>query len=116
MLEDLFSMLNAPVPPVPPTKNHGEPLKPKDGASVPRFPQVPPEKMKAKIEYTKITAPASEDAPPLLNPKDRAAILRWLHYLGENSQPIIDNVLEYCATNPEALTYYLKRAMEIPHD
>jgi hypothetical protein len=43
-----------------------------------------------------------------------AAILRWLHFIGENSQPVIDEVLTKCRTDPAALEYYLRRAQEVP--
>jgi len=49
-----------------------------------------------------------------VKPEDKAAILRWLHFIGENSRPIIDDVLAYSAGNPDALAYYLKRAEEVP--
>ena len=69
-----------------------------------------------KVHKVEIIAElAANDAPsPRLNPKDRAAILAWLHSIGETNQEIIDDVLDYCAGNPEALAYYLKRAEEIP--
>lgn len=51
---------------------------------------------------------------PRLNPKHRTAIVRWLHSIGETDQALIDDVLDYCASNPEALAYYLKRAEEVP--
>ncbi|MGZ8215123.1 MAG: hypothetical protein ACXWTP_11545 [Methylosarcina sp.] len=40
--------------------------------------------------------------------------MRWLHSIVETDQAIIDDVLEYCRTNPEGLAYYLKRAEEVP--
>jgi hypothetical protein len=49
-----------------------------------------------------------------LNPEHRAAILHWFHFIGENDQVVIDDVLSYCAGNSEALVYYLKRAEEVP--
>ncbi len=49
-----------------------------------------------------------------VKPEDRAAILRWLHFIGETDQAVIDDVLDYCAGNLEALAYYLKRAGEVP--
>lgn len=49
-----------------------------------------------------------------LNPKNKASILSWLHFIGETDQAMIDDVLDYCAGNPEALAYYLKRAEEVP--
>ena len=62
-----------------------------------------------KVEIVEALA-ANDDHRPRLNPKDRAAILRWLHFIGETDQAMIDDVLDYCASNPEALAYYLKRA------
>ena len=68
-----------------------------------------------KVEIVEALA-ANDDHRPRLNPKDRAAILRWLHFIGETDQALIDDVLDYCASNPEALAYYLKRAEEVPED
>ncbi len=45
---------------------------------------------------------------------DRKKILAWLSHIGETDQAVIDDVLDYCGSNPEALAYYLKRAEEIP--
>ncbi|MGZ8943012.1 MAG: hypothetical protein ACXW00_09620 [Methylobacter sp.] len=45
---------------------------------------------------------------------DRQKILAWLAHIGETDQAVIDDVLHYCASNPEALAYYLKRAGEVP--
>ncbi|MGZ8906808.1 MAG: hypothetical protein ACXW1U_13935 [Methylobacter sp.] len=47
---------------------------------------------------------------------DRQKILAWLAHIGETNQALIDDVLDYCASNPEALAYYLKRAEEVPED
>ncbi|MGZ8184688.1 MAG: hypothetical protein ACXWT1_22330 [Methylobacter sp.] len=49
-----------------------------------------------------------------VKPEDRAAILRWLVYIGETDEAVIDEVLQYCASTPEALAYYLRRAEEAP--
>ncbi|MGZ8194568.1 MAG: hypothetical protein ACXWTH_02975 [Methylosarcina sp.] len=51
-----------------------------------------------------------------LTHQDTTAVLRWLPSIGETDQAMIDDVLEYCACNPEALAYYLKRAEEVPYD
>lgn len=48
-----------------------------------------------------------------LSHQDKAVILRWLTYINENSRPIIDDVLDYCSKNPEALAYYLDRSKEV---
>ena len=45
-----------------------------------------------------------------INPK----IIGWLHAIGENSQAIIDEVIDDCVSNPEALAYYLLRSEEVP--
>jgi len=45
---------------------------------------------------------------------EKTTILAWLHFIGETDKTLIDDVLDYCAGNPEALAYYLKRAEEIP--
>ena len=42
------------------------------------------------------------------------AIRRWLAYIGETHQPIIDEVLTKCANDPGALAYYLIRSAEVP--
>jgi hypothetical protein len=47
---------------------------------------------------------------------ERKKILAWLPHIGETDQALIDDVLYYCAATPEALTYYLKRAREVPQD
>ncbi|MGZ8927656.1 MAG: hypothetical protein ACXW03_04260 [Methylobacter sp.] len=62
------------------------------------------------IKSANLTMPAPI---PEIKPEDRAAILRWLHYIGENSQPIIDDVLDCCVKNKEVLQYYLARAREV---
>ncbi|MGZ8213386.1 MAG: hypothetical protein ACXWTP_02640 [Methylosarcina sp.] len=113
MLKDLFSILNAPVPPGTLHKNPREPVDPANLLEVPLVPSVPPEKTKNKTESTNTTIREPKEDSSRLNPKHRAAILRWLHFIGENSQPIIDDVLDYCAGNPDALAYYLKRSREI---
>jgi len=50
-----------------------------------------------------------------VKPEDRAAILRWLHSIGETDQAVMDDVIEYCAGNPDAMAYYLKRACSCPN-
>ena len=50
-----------------------------------------------------------------VKPEDRAAILRWLHSIGETDQAVMDDVIEYCASNPDAMAYYLKRACSCPN-
>ena len=42
------------------------------------------------------------------------AIRRWLAYIGETHQPIIEEVMEMIATDPAALAYYLTRSAEVP--
>lgn len=42
------------------------------------------------------------------------AIKAWLDFIGETHQPIIDEVLQMVATDPEALRYFLWRSTEIP--
>lgn len=44
------------------------------------------------------------------------AIRAWLTYIGETHQPTIDEVLAMCTNDPTALTYYLKRSIEVPTD
>jgi hypothetical protein len=60
------------------------------------------------VDFTEKNAPAG-----VLKSQDKAAVLRWLTYIGENSQPIIDDVLDCCEKNKEALQYYLARAREV---
>jgi hypothetical protein len=38
----------------------------------------------------------------------------WLHSIGETDQAMIDDVLDYCGSNQDALAYYLERAEEVP--
>ena len=45
-----------------------------------------------------------------INPK----IIGWLHAIGEDSQEIIDEVIDKCLSNPETLAYYLLRSEEVP--
>jgi len=98
MLDGLLSSLTKPVPPVPPEKNQREPLEDPDLLAVPSVPPVPPEKTEINI-FTE---------------SEQKNILAWLSHIGETDQAIIDDVLDYCASNPEALSYYLKRAEEVP--
>jgi|CXWL01.1.fsa_nt_gi hypothetical protein len=49
-----------------------------------------------------------------LSADDRSSILSWLHYINEDDPEIIQEVLDKCANEPEALVYYLKRAEEVP--
>jgi hypothetical protein len=51
---------------------------------------------------------------PDLSGTDKAAILRWLHYIGENNQKIIDEVMGQCRSDPKALAYFFGRSREIP--
>jgi hypothetical protein len=60
------------------------------------------------VDFTEKNAPTGG-----LKPQDKDAILRWLTYIGENNKPIIDDVLDCCEKNKEALQYYLARAMEV---
>jgi hypothetical protein len=46
--------------------------------------------------------------------RDKASILAWLHYISENNQEIIDEVLDKCRSDPDALAYYLGRSREAP--
>ncbi|MGZ8916178.1 MAG: hypothetical protein ACXW1Z_24115 [Methylobacter sp.] len=68
-----------------------------------------------------LTAPdtGSTERKPVhgsLNPRHKAAILRWIYSIGETDQAMIDDVLDYCTRNPEAQAYYLKRAEEVSDD
>lgn len=66
----------------------------------------------AANEYNPISE--LEDNPPRLTTMDKTVILRWLHSIDETDEAAIQDILQYCASNPEALAYYLKRAEEIP--
>lgn len=68
---------------------------------------------KTEIVEALAVKPATND-PAQLNPKHKAAIVRWLAHIGETDQAMIDDILDYCASNPEALAYYLGRAEEVP--
>ena len=63
---------------------------------------------------TRVITELSPDSPDSPTRHEKTAILRWLHSIGETDQALIDDVLDYCASNPEALSYYLKRAEEVP--
>lgn len=41
------------------------------------------------------------------------AIRRWLAYIGETHQPIIEEVMEMIATDPAALAYYLTKYLHL---
>jgi hypothetical protein len=41
-------------------------------------------------------------------------IMRWLNYINQNKQPIIDDLLIKCQTNLDARHYFLNCAAEIP--
>ena len=45
---------------------------------------------------------------------DRQKILSWLSHIGETDQAAVDDVIDYCASDPDALVYYLGRAGEVP--
>jgi hypothetical protein len=47
---------------------------------------------------------------------DRQKILAWLYSIGETDQALIDDVLQYCTDNPEALAYYLERSKSVIED
>ncbi|WP_020564618.1 hypothetical protein [Methylosarcina fibrata] len=59
-------------------------------------------------------SPDSPNSPNSPTTHDKTAILAWLHFIGETDQAMIDDVLDYCAGNPDALAYYLERAEEVP--
>ncbi len=69
----------------------------------------------------KLPLPAGEKTPPLARkavysvpetPEQYSRIRRWLAFIGESNQVIIDECLEQCRSDPEALAYYLKRSEE----
>ncbi|MGZ8927326.1 MAG: hypothetical protein ACXW03_02595 [Methylobacter sp.] len=82
---------------------------PKRGEFRPNSPPIRP-------SQTRVITELSPNLPhsPGSNPKN--AILRWLHSIDETDQDIIDDVLQYCTGNPEALAYYLKRTEEVSYD
>lgn len=45
-----------------------------------------------------------------IDEKDESAILSWLESIGETDQEIIEEVLEKCRTNKDALEYFLDTA------
>lgn len=46
--------------------------------------------------------------------EEEAAIYRWLAYIGEHDEVMINEVLNKCRHNPEALSYVLREAMALP--
>jgi hypothetical protein len=91
MLNSLFDQLN-PVPPVPPLKNHAEPLQPTNYGAVPPVPPVPPKKTKTESK--------------------KQRILNWLAYIGETDSAIIEDTMNRCRADQETLKYFLHRAKE----
>jgi len=61
----------------------------------------------ARVATVAVANPAQVKTDPAV-----AAIRRWLDFIGETHQPIIDDVMQMVATDPAALTYYLKRSRE----
>ncbi len=80
---------------------------PKRGEIRPNSPAIRPSQTRVITEFS----PNSPNSP---GSNAKTAIVRWLHSIGETDQALIDDVLDYCASNPEALSYYLKRAEEVP--
>lgn len=69
-----------------------------------------------KLEIIQELRSANDETKGLTN-NDRQAILNWLHFIGENSEPIINDVVSHCANNLDALHYYLARSKELlAHD
>lgn len=96
------------VPPVPSAKTPREPLQPTDDAAVPWVPPVPPEK--TKVEAKNINS--------ALSAADRQRILSYLDSINETDQVLIDELLERCRTDREALTWVLSwadKVREKPH-
>jgi hypothetical protein len=48
------------------------------------------------------------------DPADLESIEKWLALIGEGDKKIIDETLELCRTDSEALEYFLMRATEVP--
>lgn len=82
---------------------------PKRGEIRPNSPAIRPAQTRVITEFS----PNSPNSP---GSNAKTAIVRWLHFIGETDRAIIDDVLDYCASNQDALAYYLKRAEEVPED
>jgi hypothetical protein len=63
--------------------------------------------LKAELDGKKIVTPK-----PIKN-WQLSLIKKWLAHIGETDQELIDDVLEQCQADPEALAYFLKRHAEI---
>jgi len=50
----------------------------------------------------------------LFSASNEKAIRAWLTFIGEHDLEMIDDVLDRCRTDPEALSYFLLRACEVP--
>lgn len=95
-------------------------------AAIPAIPAIREQKPTPKIaESQESQGPKTENAKsfpnqePFTNSRiariaeaEHRKILAWLSHIGETDEAMIDDVLAYCASNPDALTYYLKRAEE----
>ena len=77
----------------------GNSKTPKQNRDVPAVPGVP----------TPITLPS-------LSRSDEAAIFNWLANIEETDSEIIAEVLDKCRRDPDALTYFLRRAEEVSDD
>lgn len=71
--------------------------------------RIPPDLMAECREYR------DEIIQHLIRARDAESRIRaWLAHIREADPTIIDEVLEKCSTDPEALAYFMTRATEVP--
>ncbi|MBK5941428.1 hypothetical protein [Halochromatium roseum] len=68
-----------------------------------------PELRAHKAELLALLTAANESS---IDAGDEATIRAWLASIGEHDKQIIGEVMQMCAVDPAALTYYLDRATE----
>lgn len=63
----------------------------------------------ARIATVAVATPQNQKTTTVTT-ENELAILWWLKSIGEDDPVMIEDVLDRCGTNPEALTYFLWRA------
>lgn len=62
-----------------------------------------------RIATVAIATPQNQETMSLAANKE-LVVLRWLKFIGEDDPVMVDDVLDRCQSDPEALTYFLWRA------
>lgn len=71
----------------------------------------------ARLATLALANPPEVKAEPIkLTGGDEFIIRRWLAHIEETDPALIENCLNQCRTDPEALAYFLQRAREVPED